>query len=633
MPVEERDPIHVTSADAALIGQDTLGEQHPPGELVPAHPTGAVVASTELEPAALLRAFEPVVRFTKGESFFPVDVGPYVAHAALWRRTSDDETELAAQPGDLDLSSLAEAGDERPGPGQSLSLINVGIKQPWRERFRVRDHRARLKGGSRLAEVGLLGRTIDSVSRLSLIFRGSVPGGSAAKSYHQQQDYLHPERPTYFGRVIRDGGYLICQYWFFYSFNNWRSGFGGVNEHEADWEQVTIYLDGTGSTDAAGLPIPRWVVFSAHDETGDDLRRRWDDPDLTVVGRRHPVVFAGAGSHSGAYLAGDYLITLEPPSLGGVVTTIRKLARIMTPWNTSDKGVGIPYIDYARGDGMSVGPDQEHDWTQVVIDEHTPWVRDYRGLWGHDTKDRLGGERGPAGPRYERDGTVRMSWADPVGWAGLSKVAPNPALEQQFTIRRVAEIDAELDDIDAQVHTGREALRTQTAGLDPALPAVRALAGTEHDLLKLRMTATRLADERARLYETSHAATTPPEPHAHLTHRLTPIEPANRARSRLLSVWAILSTPLILLAISQLILPSSGADRTTVLIGALAALLSIEALARGYFFAFLLRAAVVVGIGYLLYYGFQDWQLVLAWTMTLTALLVLLVNLRDALWR
>ena len=42
----------------------------------------------------------------------------------------------------------------------------------------------------------------------------------------------------------------------------------------------------------------------------------------------------------------------------------------------------------------------------MLIDDETPWVRDYRGLWGLDTRDRFGGERAPAGPRYERDGTV-----------------------------------------------------------------------------------------------------------------------------------------------------------------------------------------------------------------------------------
>jgi hypothetical protein len=36
----------------------------------------------------LLRAHEPVVRFTKGALFFPTAVAPYVAHCSLWRGNS-----------------------------------------------------------------------------------------------------------------------------------------------------------------------------------------------------------------------------------------------------------------------------------------------------------------------------------------------------------------------------------------------------------------------------------------------------------------------------------------------------------------------------------------------------------------
>ena len=51
-----------------------------------------------------------------------------------------------------------------------------------------------------------------------------------------------------------------------------------------------------------------WVAFCSHDETGDDLRRRSDDPDITCVDHTHPVVYAGAGSHSGAHLPGEYAL-------------------------------------------------------------------------------------------------------------------------------------------------------------------------------------------------------------------------------------------------------------------------------------------------------------------------------------
>ena len=134
--------------------------------------------------------------------------------------------------------------------------------------------------------------------------------------------------------------------------------------------------------------------------------------------------------------------------LGGLVAVLRWLARVLTPWSSHhEAGVGIPYLDYARGDGRVIGAGGE-PWDAVVIDDSTPWVGGYRGLWGLDTGDRLGGERGPAGPRYERDGTVRPSWADPVGWAGLAKVAPNPAVEREYVQARVAQIDGRLEELE-----------------------------------------------------------------------------------------------------------------------------------------------------------------------------------------
>ena len=126
---------------------------------------------------------------------------------------------------------------------------------------------------------------------------------------------------SYYGHVTRDRGFVALQYWFLYAMNDWRSTFGGVNDHEADWEQVTVFLpDPPGLESLAARPA--WVAFSSHDEVGDDLRRRQDDPDIE---RRdtHPVVFAGAGSHSGAYLPGDYLITFEPPVLRRVFAAVR----------------------------------------------------------------------------------------------------------------------------------------------------------------------------------------------------------------------------------------------------------------------------------------------------------------------
>jgi hypothetical protein len=578
----------------------------------------------------LLRAYEPVVRFTKGEYFYPVSVHNYAENAALWTELPDGEAVIEAGPETFDSSILARMEEGIRGQQTSLSGIMTG-QESGKARIPLKDRPPRLSGASRLAAVGLLGRLIDALNRLSLVFRGSVPGGSAAKSFLLQQEHLEPDRPAYYGRVVRDGDWLVCQYWFFYSFNNWRSGFGGVNEHESDWEQVTVFLDGTGEVDATGLPAPRWVVFSAHDETGDDLRRRWDDPDLSLVDGRHPVVFAGAGSHSGAYLPGDYLISIEPPTQAWFLGVGRWMARVFTPWSTGAQSVGIPYVDYARGDGRSIGPGQGDPWYPEVIGDDTPWVRGFRGLWGHDTRDRLGGERGPAGPRYERDGTIRASWAAPVGWAGLAKVAPNPAVEETLLHRRAEQIQIRLAELEQDIAGIRDSLQVAAAGRYPGSPEVRVLGDDEVRLLQMRREQARLRDEAASLH--SDAASASNDPHAHLSHRNVPIEAATGTRARLLSWWAVLSTPLILWTVAQIVNPTIGVNAWETAFGSLVILVSIEGFARGKFLAVMGRFLLILLGLIALYFLWRDWRIVVGVVMGAAAITLLVVNLREAFRR
>ena len=116
-----------------------------------------------------------------------------------------------------------------------------------------------------------------------------------------------------------------------------------------------------------------WVAFSSHDETGDDLRRRSDDPDITWVDHTHPVVYA-APDPIPALLPGEYLVRVEPPALHRFAVVSRAGA-VLFPW-TRDRpapGVGIPYVDYKRGDGVHIGP-ASAPWTPVLINAETSWV-------------------------------------------------------------------------------------------------------------------------------------------------------------------------------------------------------------------------------------------------------------------
>ena len=179
-----------------------------------------------------------------------------------------------------------------------------------------------------------------------------------------------------------------------------------------------------------------------------------------------------------------------------------------------------------RGDGLSVGPGTERAWTAVAIDDETPWVRDYRGLWGYDTRDPFGGERAPAGPRYERDGSTRLAWDRPVAWAGLGKVSPTPSDESAALQRRAGEVELELRAAQVRLADEVDRLRSLHEGMR-ALAAEGAPAPASYVAAQTAVAASR--DEIARLSTEQQAVANalvtplPPEPvHAHLRHRALP---------------------------------------------------------------------------------------------------------------
>ncbi len=296
---------------------------------------------------------------------------------------------------------------------------------------------------------------------------------------------------------------------------------------------ATVYL----AERPGASPQPAWVAFSSHDHAGDDLRRRWDDPELRRHGD-HPVLFPCAGSHSGAFVPGDYVVTVDPPQLRKALAAARRAQRFLAPWRDQTRpgpGLGIPFIDYARGDGRSVGPGQPEAWTPSLIDDETPWVRDYRGLWGLDTEDHFGGERAPAGPRYERDGLVRHAWADPLGWAGLLKVAPDSAESTELLRATVAALEGSLGEADERIAGERTVLRRVAAEVrslethDFARPLVESrraeMERLEAELLRSIADRAAIAEElRAHLDELRRPAAAP-APQAHLRTRQLPRTP------------------------------------------------------------------------------------------------------------
>ncbi len=585
------------------------------------HGDGAAVDPRDLR---VLRRFEPIVRFNEGEFFLPASVEDYVQCCELLQLGPDRERTVLIPNGSLTIEQLVESGADHPRPGQYLRFVDTPFTRLEVAKWRVRGDRPRFHNASRLARVGVFSRGLDALSRASLIFRGRNASGTQAGAETQYRTRMRHDHHPYYGRVVRDSGYTVVQYWYFYAYNDWRSRVYGVNDHEADWEQITIYLAGPQND-----LRPAWIVSSAHDEVGDDLRRRWDDPDLTLDGE-HPVIFAGLGSHSGAYIAGEYLTTHDIPAFAGLLRLTRRISRTFLPWtrDADHSGLSIPYIDYARGDGVAIGPGQQRTWEPVVVDETTPWVVHYRGLWGNDTRDPFGGERGPAGPRYERSAVVRASWGDPVGWAGLRKVPPDAAAAVEALRTRLVEVGSDVERLDTQIE------QRQTAQRAAVSSGEHVRASDEMELVAMATERVALGDEQLLLERRLDGPPVETDPHAHLRHRRLPLPAETPGRRRVLAIWSAVSTSVVLVVVGFVVL-SPGWDVDGIAIETVIVLFALEALARKQLvrFALLVLAFLAVGALALALSGalIADWRLVVALLLGLAAAALLFLNVRELL--
>ncbi|MEZ4715590.1 MAG: hypothetical protein R2851_05805 [Caldilineaceae bacterium] len=526
---------------------------------------------------ALLERYEPVLRFTRGEQFFPMGARAYVRACSLWAQQADRPAVRVVEEAQLTLDRLAQQTYDAPRTVYFLKLIDPLNLREMAAAKLSEEAEPFARGPGRLTRVGYVSRLADAAFRLGLLARGRVPGDTAAAAV-QTYNELMGQAPAYcyHGRVVRQDQWLVLQYWFLYAYNNWRTRFSGANDHEADWEMVSVYLaerpdsDGVHTLDAFQ---PEWVAYASHDYSGDDLRRRWDDPELGKLGS-HPVVYVGAGSHASYFSPGEYLTELALPFTAPLV---RISGRVQTFWrNTLRQYTGeestkdfdqyasifrIPFVDYARGDGLSIGPGQACAWdTPVLLNPAPPWVTGYRGLWGLYTRDPFNGEDAPAGPMYNRDGSVRLAWYDPVAWAGLDKVVPFAEAEQTArreldTVRtrqqEVRNLVADEERALASLGTRFAATRTQ-----PHLQAMQATLQEEIETrtralntLRAEYTDNLALMDALRAYAQRLAAGERGPVRAHIKHAHQPAEPPHSRRTRFAEVWAAISVGLMLLVV------------------------------------------------------------------------------------
>jgi hypothetical protein len=608
---------------------------------------------------ALLRRFEPVMRFTRGERFYPMDVEPYVRSCSLWVQHADEEAVCLVPRGRLTLENLAQQPQDEFGATHFLRFTDpqsfrelYSRSLPWRRASKnVKEpHNIFRAERGRLARVGYLSRVADALYSIALLARGRVPGeASSASSIRYQRLMSEREQYRYHGRVLRQDGWIVLQYWFFYAFNDWRSGFYGANDHEGDWEKIFVYL----SESETGEIRPEWAAYAAHNYTGEDLRRRWDDTELEKVGE-HPVIYVGAGTHASYYAQGEYLTELElrfPGPIARAADAIHSFWRKTLRQYAGDgtrleqNGVKnlflIPFVDYARGDGAVIGPGQEKEWEapRLLDPPSSAWVSGYRGLWGFYAQDPFEGEDAPAGPMYNHDKSVRREWYDPVGWAGLDKVptqteALRTTLEQRSDIvTRCATLRTEIEEKSDQLkRLGVEvaAMRGQSHLAEPYRAKKMQLDDLSQEVEQLRaqLVTDETVSESLEGYAAQLQAGKREPARAHISRALHPVSDDEGRTGRVAEVWAAVSVGLVLLALVWIVMFERQAI-TSALVASIALFAFLEASFRGRLTD--LVSSVNVGLGMLaaliIVYQFF-WELVAA-AVLIVGIYILWDNLRE----
>lgn len=255
----------------------------------------------------LLATYEPAMQFDPLEQFQPTKVESFLTDASLEQLTAPGIWSVVQQnaaPGDL------------PGPGSGTWRLDEDTCTP----------NAPLGG-------------------LPCYAAGGSQGGGG---------------PTVYGRVAREDGEIILQYWFFYYDDVYSYTYPPSDfiwqAHEGDWEDVNVVLSGDEQ--------PLYVGYSQHCL---GQRRAWADT-LRFDGT-HPIVHVAVGSHANYFSAGTHPINIAciPPQAIAIL-----------------HGLGLPLpVDYAFA-GPSAGPPGSGGSVmpvEQIADDVPSWVR-FPGFWG-----------------------------------------------------------------------------------------------------------------------------------------------------------------------------------------------------------------------------------------------------------
>jgi hypothetical protein len=298
---------------------------------------GARAATPDVQ---LLATYQPLMQFDPLEQFLPTKVESLITDASLEQLTASATWSVVQQnaaPGDL------------PGTGSGTWRLNEEPCTPA----------APLGGLACYAAVGN---------------RGS--GG-----------------PTIYGRVAREDGEIVLQYWFFYYDDVYSYAYPPSDfiwqAHEGDWEDVDVVLSGDEQ--------PLYVGYSQHCA---GQTRPWTD--TSRFDDTHPVVHVALGSHSNYFTAGTHPINVA--CIPAQALAILNAMHLPLP------------VDYAFA-GPTAGPPDSGQSVMPIErlgDDVPNWLQ-FPGFWGElqyfhaPPIGTVAFGTSPVGPAYHAE------WTDPLG--------------------------------------------------------------------------------------------------------------------------------------------------------------------------------------------------------------------------
>ncbi|MCB0033214.1 MAG: hypothetical protein KDE51_04315, partial [Anaerolineales bacterium] len=335
-------------------------------------------------------------------------------------------------------------------------------------------------------------------------------------------------------------------------------------------------------------------------------------------------------SHAGYFTAGEYMSDVVLPFLTPLVRLVdqqqRFWRRILRQYQPEEFQINeqpsfnlfrVPFIDYARGDGLAIGAGQEKAWADPLLLDPVPdWALEYRGLWGLYTRDPISGEDAPAGPLYNRDGSVRLSWYDPVSWAGLSKVSPPSQMLARTEARRQA-IAAEQEQLREEVARKQQELLGLSVETDPmrGLPHLKEIyRGHQKQLdslsaelkeLRAQLTANDVLLETIERHIPRIKAGEKGALRSHITHAHQPVTMQELRFGRFLEFFSAVSIGLIMLAyVLLLFVASENVWQGMVILGLVMAFIEAWARHRVYSFVSIITNTLAFAATLVLIYQF-----------------------------